>query len=536
MLKLNTKLILLLSLLTFSLIFHNCKKDDDGNGMNAPDLEKVSSLTVSDDGDAGNGSDLKVSFTVVSDESNVKEYRIFVVNSDQSADFNLARAQSIVSSNYFVAAKTGANISTNLTENSKTTSGELITNDAPYKIFVETVTANSTQNQSALSAPSSEITLVGSGIPGPLATVSNLTIDDIGNLGNGADLQVSFSKVSDESNVKEYQIFVVNSAESADFDLATAESVSTDNLFIVPQNGNDFSSVLLEDSKTTSGELITNDMPYKVFVMTVTNDASLNLNALSDSSEEFILSADEKVKVTYIANDGIMIEFEDKKVVIDGIINSTFLGGWVAPSDAALADVINGVPPFDDIDVIMITHNHGDHYSTSAVQTYLSNHLNTKLIVPDTMEPIFNAYADRMPDFVLDKFERVSLTVNGISIDVLEIEHFDQFGNDFHDDESYAYLITMNGKKFLHAGDIDYIDSQLDVFNLLADNVDVVFIPTFGDLVSAANRDALIDNVDPENIVCLHFLTSGMATTLNQISNIYPGADTFTIPFETREY
>lgn len=384
-----------------------------------------------------------------------------------------------------------------------------------------------------------------SGVPVPTVTptslekIFNLSVGDIGDAGNGSDLRVSFSRVANESKVKEYRIFVVENAASASFDLEKAEALSDDLYFTANKNNNNISVTLLADSKTTAGNLITNDTPYNIFVMTATDDAELHFNALSEASATLILGvqvASDNVKVTYIANDGVMIEYNGKKVVIDGINRASNLDGWISPSNNDLMAVENGDPPFDDIDVIMITHPHGDHYATSAVQNYLANHPNTKLIVPTAIENAFSAYASQIADFEVDKFERINLVENGISIDVLHIEHFDQFGNDFSAVESFAYLVELGGKKFLHTGDIDYIDSQLDLFDLLSDNIDVAFIPTFGNLVSAANRDALMTNVNPANIICLHFLISTLTATLNQVSNIYPNADVFTTPFETRAY
>ena len=374
----------------------------------------------------------------------------------------------------------------------------------------------------------------------PLMKISSLNVTDIGDAGNGSDLQIRFSKVADESNVMAYRVFVVNSSESSGFDLAKAEAIPASNFSLVTKTGNDLSTTLSANSKTSSGELIRNDVPYKIFVMTTSNDPLLFLNALSTASAEIRLStsqsSDPKVKVTYIANDGVMIEYEGKKVAIDAINRASNLGGWISPSNVALTAVENGSPPYDNIDIIMITHNHGDHYSTSAVQNYLTRFPNTKLIIPSSMESSFSSHASQIVDLSISKFERVNLVENDISIDVLQVEHFDQFGNNFSTVESFAYLVRLGDKKFLHAGDLDYVDSQLDTFNLLSDSIDVAFIPTFGDLVSTANRDAIVNNVNPKNIICLHFLSNTLLTTINQVNNIYTNADVFRTPFETREY
>ena len=535
MLKSNSTLILFLSSFLFLLLLNNCKNEDDNNPGPVPN-SSITSLTVSDIGDAGNGTDLQISFSKITNELKIKEYQIFVVPSAESASFNLEKAEGISTENLFTVAPTGNNVSINLAADSKNTSGELITNDIPYKVFVMSVTIDPNIYLNALSAASEEITLVDNGVGPNIGNISSLSVEDTANEGNGSDLKVSFSKVSDESLIDEYRIIVLKSDESAAFDLEKAETVTLDNYTAVIKDGNNISINLATDAKTNTGELIGDEIPYKVFVLAMSSDPALYSNTLSLPSEEITLSSVDKAKVTYIANDGIMIEFQDKKVIIDGINRASNLGGWVSPSNSALLAVENGTPPYDDIDVIMITHNHGDHYAISAVQNYLSNHPNTMLIAPSDVENNFSSLSSQIANFSINKFQRINVVLNGISIDVLQVEHFDQFGNIFSNQESYAYSVHFGDKKFLHVGDLDYVDSKLDGFNLLPDNITVAFIPTFGNLVSAANRDALVNNVSPDHIVGLHFLTNSMATTLNQINNVYSNADSFTTPFETREY
>lgn len=373
--------------------------------------------------------------------------------------------------------------------------------------------------------------------PTRLATVLGLSVLDIGNAGNGSDVQVSFSKISNETNVSEYRIFIVKSSESGTFNLEKAVDIAPGNFIGVPKTGANFSMSLSDQAKTVDGELIANAVAYRVYVMTVSNDLTQFLNALSGASSEFTLvDTDKNVKVTYIANDGILIEYQDKKVAIDAINVVDNLNGWISPSSTVMSALQNGIPPYDNIDVIMVTHGHGDHYATSAIQSYLSRNSNTKLIVPNGLRSSFGSNSNRIPNFSINKFEQVELVLNDITIDVLQVEHFNQFGNNFADVESYTYIVHMGGKKFMHAGDIDYTDSQLDKFNLLQDSVTVAFIPTFGDLVSPRNRDALIDNVNPKNIVGLHFLRNSLSTSLSQLNSIYPEADAFTEPLEIRVY
>ena len=50
--------------------------------------------------------------------------------------------------------------------------------------------------------------------------VISIKVEDVGDIGNGSDLQISFGQVSDESLLLEYRVFVVRSTERVNFDLA----------------------------------------------------------------------------------------------------------------------------------------------------------------------------------------------------------------------------------------------------------------------------------------------------------------------------
>ena len=65
--------------------------------------------------------------------------------------------------------------------------------------------------------------------------------------------------------------------------------------------------------------------------------------------------------VTYIANSGFLLRSGGKSVLIDALFNNGF-GRYAVPSNELKADMINGKPPFEKIDLFLVTHNHGDHF------------------------------------------------------------------------------------------------------------------------------------------------------------------------------
>jgi len=119
--------------------------------------------------------------------------------------------------------------------------------------------------------------------------VSNVIISDIGENGNGLDLSVSFDKVAVESKVSEYRIFVIKSASASTFDLAAANSVTSENYTRVPKTGENISIILTSDTKDIDGDLLQNDVGYIVHILTMADGTNSNINALSTASNSLTL-------------------------------------------------------------------------------------------------------------------------------------------------------------------------------------------------------------------------------------------------------
>lgn len=511
-------------------------KDDDNGPQPIIFADVATSISVADVGDAGNGTDLQVTFSPANEEAKVEAYRLMAIKTGSASSFTLAAAEAITSERYVVANKTGSNITTTFNSNSRDIDGDLISNDITYRVFILSLADGVIATENALSTPSTDIKLTAAVVVEISADpATNLTAQDVADNGNGADLEISFQRATDEDKVAAYQVYIVKSANAGAFTLEEAEGNS--NFVSIQKTGMDQSVLLPDTAVDSDGDAIINEEPYLAFVLSLADGQNATLNALSDPSAEITLTtvvAGTEVEVTYIANDGVMIAAGDKKVMIDAVNVWSNLQGWIRPTSPQLLAIENGNPPYDDIDVIMITHAHSDHYAISAVQNYLSDHPNTKLIATPQVLAAFSAFSSQIVDLTtLTQFNRETVIVNDIEIDVLFIKHFNQFGNNFCETtENFGYVVHMENKTFMHLGDVDLDESGLDQMNLLADSITVAMIPTFGDLISQAHKNALIDHVNPQNIIALHFLISQMPTSVSQVNSLYPNAIKFTEPFE----
>ncbi|WP_338590833.1 copper amine oxidase N-terminal domain-containing protein [Paenibacillus sp. Y5S-9] len=240
---------------------------------------------VRDNSDYGDGRDIQVSFNRSSDESKVANYRVFVVRNSVASNFNLTTASNLSSSLYYTVNKTGNNITTTLPSSMKDTSGYNVTNLQDYRIFVMAVGNQQNGYTNALSASSTVLRLTTNGSAG---VISNLAVADIGDYGDGRDLRVSFNKAADESRISAYRVYVVRSANVGSFTLSAANASS--NYTQVNKTGGNLSVTLPNYAVDTNGYTITNNVAYRVFVLSVNNNGNSSQNALSGYSSQITLT------------------------------------------------------------------------------------------------------------------------------------------------------------------------------------------------------------------------------------------------------
>lgn len=121
-------------------------------------------------------------------------------------------------------------------------------------------------------------------------TASNISITDIGNNGNGTDLQVAFSAPANQNTVGQYRVMVVKQANVASFNLTAANAVTAGSYSVITPNGSStYTQALSALSRDVNGAFITNGQPYTVFILSVADGTNANTNALSSGSNSLTL-------------------------------------------------------------------------------------------------------------------------------------------------------------------------------------------------------------------------------------------------------
>ena len=85
--------------------------------------------------------------------------------------------------------------------------------------------------------------------------------------------------------------------------------------------------------------------------------------------------------VTYLGNEGLLVQRGDTKVLFDPFFHNGFNTYQLVPESIRKA-LFSGEPPYDNISAIFISHAHGDHFAADDVTHFLQLHPNTTLVAP----------------------------------------------------------------------------------------------------------------------------------------------------------
>lgn len=262
----------------------------------------ISSFIVSDVNDYGDGRDMKVSFVHPTAEANINQYRIMVVPTAYYSGFSVSEANNVSSSNYTAVSTSGSSTNQILTSSTRDVRGNLIKNGTGYQVYVLSVGSNLSAN--VLSSASSVITLL---TDFSMGAVSNLTVSDVSDNGDGRDMKVSFNHAADERYISKYLIMVVPTSYYSNFSVSEANRISSSNYTAVSTSDNSTSQILNSSSRDVRGNWIKEGTTYKVYVLSVGSGNYSGSNVLSQASSDITLSSKTPVvsvtNVTYQVND-----------------------------------------------------------------------------------------------------------------------------------------------------------------------------------------------------------------------------------------
>jgi L-ascorbate metabolism protein UlaG (beta-lactamase superfamily) len=224
-----------------------------------------------------------------------------------------------------------------------------------------------------------------------------------------------------------------------------------------------------------------------------------------------------KGTITFIGNEGFMIESQGKKVLIDALYNSTMNG--IFNTDATMrVNIINGIPPFDSSQLLLISHTHDDHFSQQMTLDYLLKNPQSSLIAPSSV-------TDSIIKHVLDnrvisespiKYQKFDTSVNGISIGTFFLLHKLRLNI-----YNVGFFISIKGFKVFHAGD-NVLDDTTEYirYNIAQYRPDVALLNYTAFWQAEAQRAFVKKYINPRFIIIMHIPKDQAVIVKKQVDQV----------------
>ncbi len=168
--------------------------------------------------------------------------------------------------------------------------------------------------------------------------------------------------------------------------------------------------------------------------------------------------------MTFVNNAGFLITVGDSKILIDALYETD--NPNVDPPKEVVQRAVNAEPPFDQIDLVIVTHSCGDHFTADVVRDHLQNNEVAVLVstphVVLQIERLGGDFAGRLIAVDLEPGESSHLSIDGIELDCLYISHGDA------STLNVGVVVTVDDYTFFHSGGMN-IDSMMEDPVTLAD-------------------------------------------------------------------
>ena len=207
--------------------------------------------------------------------------------------------------------------------------------------------------------------------------------------------------------------------------------------------------------------------------------------------------------IIHTQNAGFIIMAGGKKVAIDTMAETYRF----SISTENTNSIEKSLPPFNEIDLLLVTHDHLDHFSPSLRNTYLTDNPETVIIsTRDAIESLLrdastpSQIEDQVYSIDLWVGESKTVTAAGITVEVFYLSHGDPTY------QNYGYLFTLEGITFFHTGDINIEDipiSYLHNFGLAKKGIDIAFVP-YSLLEYDAETEYVLEGFNPKYMVPMH--------------------------------
>jgi len=240
----------------------------------------------------------------------------------------------------------------------------------------------------------------------------------------------------------------------------------------------------------------------------------------------------QSLEVTYLANAGFMLKSGDLVAIIDGILERETYGMYAALPEAVYADLLAGNPPFEEVDVLLFTHEHEDHFQSAATYNYLQKHPDTLVVAPPQVIDRLGIDNDNVISVWPEQGEVLEHNAGGVQVELMQLSH----GRRQHADvENLAQVVHLGGFTVLHLGDAAMEEFSFGTYDLGQRWFDVVIVP-YWFFKSAPGQSIIKRQIKANHIIAAHIPPAELDEVKAMLAKDWPDVIVFDDTLDTRTF
>ena len=239
-----------------------------------------------------------------------------------------------------------------------------------------------------------------------------------------------------------------------------------------------------------------------------------------------------ELELTYLANEGFLLRAGDESLLIDAFITEP-LGNYLAVPKELFAEVVDGRPPFDGVDLALASHYHTDHFQAKPAAEYAQAHPDVPIVsspqVLALLRTELGEKSERLKELLPEERKSVATAAGKITLELLRLPHTGGAQN--RDVQNLGHVLDFAGLRVLHVGDADVGTEDLRSYELAKRAIDVALVPYWwlGDAKDLERVKALIG---AKHLVAMHVPSTEMSSVKEGLAKLDPDILVFEEPGE----
>jgi len=217
------------------------------------------------------------------------------------------------------------------------------------------------------------------------------------------------------------------------------------------------------------------------------------------------------MKITKIINAGVLIEGANSKVIVDGLVDKE-INLWEALSASEIEKMKSENSIYENIDLLIITHEHEDHFSKDLTCEFLKIHKNTKLFTTKKVHELikssnlWEAKLDKQIISTTPSYRTMAfIVINGVKITYTHLIHD---GEEYENVNQLCIAVEIDGEKVLHLADAAPVKENFEKLPLVKD-IDIALL-NFPFVTTSFGLSMIRNYIQPKEIYILHLPKSNL--------------------------